>query len=110
MVGARYNGLPDSTAMEDIMIKNQRSLMRDPVARRGRTLYEKKIRRKVARGNKGRIVAIDMKSEDYEVADDVLPACEALQARHPQARIWCERIGYDAVDRFGHWNASESEE
>lgn len=89
-------------------MKTQRSLMSDPVARRGRTLYEKKIKRKVARGNKGRIVAIDLKSEDYEVADEVLPACEALFARHAKARIWCERIGYDAVDRFANWNAAES--
>ncbi|HEY4329375.1 MAG TPA: hypothetical protein VGN88_06545 [Phycisphaerae bacterium] len=90
------------------MLKNQRSLMSDPVARRGRTLYEKKIKRKVARGNKGRIVAIDLKSQDYEVADEVLPAYEALHARHPDARMWFERIGYDAVDRFASWNAAES--
>jgi hypothetical protein len=92
------------------MIKNRRSLMNDPIARRGRTLYEKKIKRKVARGNKGRIVAIDLKSEDYEVADELLPAADALRARHPHAQIWCERVGYAAVDRFGSWSASESEE
>jgi hypothetical protein len=90
------------------MLKNQRSLMRDPVARRGRTLYEKKIKRKVARGNKGRIVAIDPKSEDYAVADEVLPALAELRKRRPHAKVWFERIGFDAVDRFASWRASES--
>ncbi len=90
------------------MIKNQRSFINDPVARRGRALYEKKIKRKVTRGNKGRIVAIDLKSEDYAVGDEVLPALAELRKKHPRAKVWFERIGFDAVDRFASWSAVES--
>lgn len=70
-------------------------------ARRGTALYEQQIRPQVEAGNHGRIVAIDVDSGAFEVADDSLNAAQALRARYPDAQIWCVRIGYPAVHRFG---------
>src|SRR5689334_19595655 len=70
-------------------------------ARRGTALYEQHVRPQVEAANRGRIVAIDIDSGAFEVADDTLTASQHLLARHPDAQMWCVRIGYPAVHRFG---------
>jgi hypothetical protein len=70
-------------------------------ARRGTEMYERQIRSQVEEGNQGKIVAIDIETGAFEVAEDVLTASERLLARHPNAQIWCVRIGHRAVHRFG---------
>lgn len=69
-------------------------------ARRGTALYEQ-IRPQVEAGNHGKIVAIDIDSGDYEIGENMLGACRGLLLRHPDAQIWCVRIGHNAVHRFG---------
>jgi len=69
--------------------------------RRGTELYEQKIRPLVEQGNAGRVVAIDIETGDYQLADDGLEACQAIIARRQDAQLWCVRIGHRAVDRFG---------
>jgi hypothetical protein len=49
---------------------------------------------------KGKYVAIDIETGEYEVADELLAACHALYARLPNAQPWGERIGYRAVGSF----------
>ncbi len=66
----------------------------------GQAMYMRKIRPKLAGEKKGRIVAMDMLSGDYEVADDPLAAAESLLARRPKADIWFERVGYRAMVHF----------
>jgi hypothetical protein len=39
---------------------------------------------------------------DYEVAIDTLTAAKPLRDRHPDAQIFCLRIGHRAVHRFGY--------
>lgn len=39
-------------------------------ARRGKELYEKNIRPQVEAGNKGKIVAIDIETGEFELADE----------------------------------------
>ena len=70
-------------------------------ARRGEEIYEKVVRAMVESGNRGKIVAIDVETQEFEVAEDGLSAANHLFARLPNAQIWCERIGYPAVHRFG---------
>lgn len=70
-------------------------------ARRGIDLYKKQILSKVETGNANKIVAIDIDTGAYEMAEDQLMACQQLLARYPEAQIWCERIGHDAVYHFG---------
>ncbi|HET6880041.1 MAG TPA: hypothetical protein VFI31_07790 [Pirellulales bacterium] len=70
-------------------------------ARRGTAIYENRIGPQVEAGNRGKVVAIDVDTEDFEVAEDTLAASQRLLVRHPDAQIWCVRIGYPAVHRFG---------
>lgn len=70
-------------------------------ARMGTELYEQKIRPLVEAGNHGKIVAIDVDTGEYEVADDTLTAGNRLHARLPDAQTWFVRIGYPAVYRMG---------
>jgi hypothetical protein len=70
-------------------------------ARRGTAVYEQSVRPRVEAGNRGRIVALDVDTGAFEVADDTLTASQRLLARSPGAQIWCVRIGHPAVHHFG---------
>jgi hypothetical protein len=70
-------------------------------ARRGTAVYEQQVRLQVEAGNHGKVVALDVDTGTFEVADDTLTASQRLLARYPHAQIWCVRIGYPAVHRFG---------
>jgi hypothetical protein len=74
------------------------------LARVGHVLYARRIRPKLAREKKGRVVALDVQTADYEVADDVLTAADRLRARRPNAKIWLERVGFRTLHRFGAWH------
>jgi len=68
--------------------------------RRGEELYEKVVRPRVEEGNKGKVVAIDIETGEFELANDSFTARSSLLARLPDAQIWCVRIGYPAVTRW----------
>jgi len=70
-------------------------------ARLGEEIYEQKVRAQVEAGNHGKVVAIDVDTSEYEVAEDVISATKRLLTRLPDAQIWCVRIGHRAVHRFG---------
>ncbi len=74
---------------------------KEEFAQRGDALYEAQIRSQVEEGNHGKIVAIDIETGAFEVADDILPATDRLFERFPDAQPWIVRIGHRAVDRFG---------
>lgn len=80
---------------------------KEEIARRGSEIYELKVRHKVETGNKGKIVAIDIETEEFEIAEDILPASDRLLTRHPNAQIWFVSIGHKGVHRFGPRLASE---
>jgi hypothetical protein len=70
-------------------------------ARLGTELYDQHVRPQVEAGNQGKIVAIDVETGAFEVAEDTLTASERLLTRYPDAQIWCVRIGRRGVHRFG---------
>ena len=70
-------------------------------ARRGTDIYERQVCPQARGRQPGKIVAIDVDSGEFDVADTTHVACERLLARCPDAQIWCVRIGYPAVHRFG---------
>ena len=82
-------------------MERQPHYSKEDFARLGTTLYEQQVRSQVEAGNHGKIVAIDVDSGAFEVADDGLTAVNRLLIRCPDAQIWCLRIGYPAVHRFG---------
>jgi hypothetical protein len=79
------------------MATRQRRYPIEELARRGTEIYEQQIRPQVAAGNKGRFVALDIDTGDFELADNDMDAANRLIARKPDAQIWCVRIGFKAV-------------
>ena len=68
------------------------------LATRGRDLYENTVRRQVeTEANVGKIVSIDIETGVFAIAEDVLSATRQLLQKHPDAALWTERIGYNAV-------------
>ena len=70
-------------------------------ARRGTEIYDRQVRSRVEPTSIGKIVAIDVDSGEFEVADNSLTASQKLLVRRPDAQIWCVRVGSPAVHRFG---------
>ena len=79
---------------------------KDEFARRGNALYEKRVKSQVEDGNHGRIVAIDIETGEFALADDTLAASGLLFQRCPDAQPWLVRIGHKAVHRIGHYRPS----
>jgi hypothetical protein len=74
---------------------------KEEFARRGNEIYQSHVRSQVEEGNHGKIVAIDIETGDFELANDTITASHQLLARIPDAQIWRVRIGHKGVHRFG---------
>ena len=74
---------------------------KEEFARRGHEIYEAHVRSEVEADHYGRIVAIDIETEAFEVADESLIAAKQLLKRYPDAQTFGIRIGHRAVHRFG---------
>jgi hypothetical protein len=83
------------------MTVRQPRYSKEEFARRGDEIYESQIRPQVEEGNHGKIVAIDIETGAFELADDTMIATRHLYDRLPDAQPWVVRIGYRAVHRFG---------
>jgi hypothetical protein len=79
------------------MAVRQPRYSKEEFAQRGDALYESQIRSQVEAGNHGKIVAIDIETGAFEVADDILPATDRLFDRFPDAQPWIVRIGHRVV-------------
>ncbi len=74
----------------------------EEIGRRGQEIYENRLCALLETDeNIGKIVSIDIKSGDYEIADDLLIAGRRLQKRRPEAQMYGKRIGYNAVYAVG---------
>ncbi|MEZ2278300.1 MAG: hypothetical protein ACBR12_15450 [Microcoleus sp.] len=77
-------------------------LSREEVARRAKHLYESTIRKKIElEENIGKMVIIDIETGDYEVDETGLKAAHSLRAKHPYARLFGIRIGYNVAASLG---------
>ena len=74
---------------------------KEEFSRRGNELYESQVRPQVEEGNYGKIVAIDIETGAFEVADKPMLAVDQLYERKPNAQPWVIRIGHKAVFRLG---------
>jgi hypothetical protein len=83
------------------MTTRQSRYSAEETARRGDALYEQEIRDQVEPAQRGKVVAIDVDRGDYVVADNALTASERMLARHPDAEIWCVRVGSRTLHRIG---------
>ena len=73
----------------------------DEVVRRGRALYEERIRAAVEPSHLGKFLALDIETGEYEIDTDELAAAARAQARNPNAVLYILRIGYRAAFRIG---------
>ena len=70
--------------------------------RRGEAIYERGIKPTLGDDQHGRIVAIDVDSGCWAIADGLLQASADLRAQRPEASdVWLRRVGYRAVYGFG---------
>ena len=65
--------------------------------KKAEAIYQDKLKPKLEAKYKGRIVAIDVESEDYFVGRTVLEAIEKGRKKHPRKMFYAVRIGYAAV-------------
>ena len=79
---------------------------REATHRRGEEIYERDIEPLLADGQRGRIVAIDIDSGCWAIADDELQASADLRTQRPEATdVWLLRVGYRVAHSFaGHWS------
>jgi hypothetical protein len=74
---------------------------KEEFSRRGTTIYETQLRSQIEEGNHGKIVAINIETGAFEVADTPMVAVDRLYEREPDAQPWVIRIGHSAVFRLG---------
>ncbi len=74
---------------------------REETARLGDEIYERDIRAQVEGDHHGRVIAIDIDSGDYAIADTASGAAKHLREQHPDADIWLMRVGYRTLRHFG---------
>ncbi len=74
------------------------SLSREEIAERGDKLYAEGIEQQVVSA-KGQVVAIDVHSGDYSLAENGVLACEDLRSRKPNAEVWLVRVGSRAYSK-----------
>jgi len=90
------------------MTVRQPRYSKEEFARRGNEIYQSQVRTQVEAGNHGKIVAIDIETGAFEVADDTITATDHLYERVPDAQPWVIRIGYRTVYRFGSRSLKKS--
>lgn len=75
---------------------------REETAQLGKEIYERDIRHQVEADHFGEVVAIDVDSRRWAIADGEIAAADRLREKHPGAvNVLCERVGYRALRSFG---------
>ena len=75
---------------------------REETAQLGRKMYERDIRQQVEAGHHGEVVAIDVDSGSWAVADGEVASVDRLRETCPSAvNVLCERVGHRALRSFG---------
>ena len=83
------------------MTVRQPRYSKEEFARRGNEIYEARLKAEVEADNYGKIVAIDIETGAFAIADDVVAASDLFLANYPDAQTWFIRIGHQAVYHFG---------
>jgi len=83
------------------MTVRQPRYRKEEFARRGDEIYDRDIRPLVEAEHKGKFVAIDIETGQWEMDVSEMTACDRLLARIPEAQTWLARVGFRAARRFG---------
>ena len=74
-----------------------RRLSRDEIGQRGSSIYQNRLREKFDSSACGKFLAIDVETEEFELAEEAADAADRLWARIPDAQIFVERVGFAAA-------------
>jgi hypothetical protein len=69
-------------------------------ASKGTQLYRQTVLPTLGIESDGKIVAIDIETGEFELADTTLSAAAKMFERLPAAQLWFERVGAQSVHRF----------
>lgn len=83
------------------MIPVERKYDREEFARRGVEVYQQRVVPRLHAEDRGKFVATDIETAEYEVDEDDYSAVMRLRKRLPEAQIWLSRVGEPAAHRFG---------
>ena len=92
---------PDTSAPVQLPRPTAPTRPNEEIARLGKAIYEWDIRRQVEDDHHGKVVAIDVDSGDYAIADTGLAAADALREQCPAPDVWAVRVGYPTLRTFG---------
>ncbi len=88
----------------------QTNAERDAVAARGKKIYFETIKDKLTDDQLDMLVAIDVDSGEYEVAESMIDASSRLRQRVPSADVFILRHGPIVVGRMNIWSADGVDE
>lgn len=80
---------------------NNRKYSTAEIVDRGEEIYASEIQAEVEDQHKGRFLALDIETHQYEIDDDMLTALDRAKARHAGAALYVVRIGYPSAVNLG---------
>jgi hypothetical protein len=83
------------------MAAPKRRYSKDEFARRGDSLFRRKVRPALTAADDDKFVAIDIETGEYEIHGNEMTACNRLRKRIPDPQIWLVQAGTGYLDRFG---------
>src|ERR1700722_11760892 len=83
-----------------VMAATKPRYSKEEFAKRGNTIFEKKIRPVLKDGDKNAFVAIDIETGAYEIDADEQTACDRLSDRIPDCQTWLRRVSSKHARRF----------
>lgn len=75
-------------------------LTKEEIVQRGNEIYENSLRSKIEEGNLGKVVAIDVRTGEFELASNAIISSNNLRTRLPEALIFVLRVGYPSLHRI----------
>ncbi len=75
-------------------------LSAEEVVRLGKEIYYRDILPHLAAGSEGRVVAIDVRSGAYEMAETGFASAARLRERKPDAEVFFMRVGFPTMARI----------
>jgi len=79
----------------------QLTISREEFVRRGKDYYGRFLRDKLEPEHKGKFLALDIETGEYEMDADEMAAIHRARARMPDAVFYILRVGYPAAHRLG---------
>jgi hypothetical protein len=73
----------------------------DEVVRLGRERYERDLRKQLEPEHKGKYLALDIETGEFEIDVTDIVAVQRIKAKHPGAVVFLVRIGYPTAYKLG---------